>query len=63
MRARISNCSELNSEIVYDILWYSRNYKGVQDAQIKVFDNGVLKSVKVPFQSIIWLDSEEEKQE
>lgn len=60
MKARIYNCPELDSEKVYEILWYTRyGTHSEKDVQIEVQENNILKSVKVAYQNIDWLESED----
>lgn len=60
MKARIYNCPELNSEKIYEILWYTKHNNSCdKDVQIEIQEDNVLKSVKVAYQNINWIDLED----
>lgn len=57
MKARIYNCPELNPDTVYDILWYTKyGTNSEKDVQIEIQENNILKSIKVAYQNIVWLE-------
>lgn len=60
MKARIYNCPELNPDKIYEVLWYTKYNIGCdKDVHIEVQENNVLKSIKVAYQNIVWLESED----